>query len=413
MANGENHSNSFLQLGQWSYQPKLKGLSGIYLNTAVRDLAFNLMGIFVPIYIFKISGSAAVVFLYYFLVEFFVVLTTIPVAKLISRIGPDISILLSNITRSVFLVFLTLAKSSKTLFWASTFFEAVTVPLYWLPYHSAFSSQSKRGKLSRQIAKLSNITRIVTISAPLIGGLIAQTMGLDVLFPIGILLLIASSLPIFLDEYNRKETAVPVKEINEKMALPKNRKLFLGLFFEGLRLPLNGIGWPLILYAVIPNFEKIGGLTTLTSILCLFTVIWLSKRINHFNIKTFASGNVARVFVWIARGLSLKNPFLIALSDPVFNISSVFSGLPYTILTYNLGKKEGFLFFIQREFALHGGYMIGNFIVFLILFLGFPWETVIAFTSVCTALMTWFLCRYGKERLKQLPFPFRPKFGRI
>ena len=348
MANGESHNPSFLQLSQWSYQPKLKGLSGIYINTAVRDLAFNLMGIFVPIYIFEISGSIASVFLYYFLIEFFVVLTTIPIAKLISRVGPDISILLSNITRSVFLIFLTLAQSSKILFWSATFFEAVTVPLYWLPYHSAFSSQSKRGKLSKQIAKLSNITRIVTISAPLIGGLIAQTMGLDVLFPIGILLLIASSLPIFLDEYDRKETAAPVQEISEKMTKPKNRKLFLGLFFEGLHLPLNSIGWPIILYAVIPNFEKIGGLTTLSSIACFFTVIWLAKKINHFNIKVFASGNMARVFVWIARGLSLKNPLIIALSDPIFNISSVFFGLPYTILTYDLGKKEGFLFFKCR-----------------------------------------------------------------
>jgi len=104
---------------------------------------------------------------------------------------------------------------------------------------------------------------------------------------------------------------------------------------------------------------------------------------------------------------------IIALSDPIFNISSVFFGLPYTILTYDLGKKEGFLFFIQREFSLHGGYMIGNFVLFLIFFLGSSWKTAIAFTTICAALMTWFFSHYGKERQKWPILPFRAKFGRI
>lgn len=413
MPNGNGHPVEILNLPHWRYSPKLKGLSGIYFNTAIRNLAFSLMGIFMPIYLFKVTGQLHLVFLFYFISEFFVIVTTILATKIIRKVGPDVSMLLSNITRSTYLVMLIFAKSNPVIFWLAPFFAGITVPLYWLPYHSAFSSQSKRKRLSKQIARVSNITRVVTISAPLIGGFIAEMMGVDALFPIGILLLITSSLPIFLDEYNQKEIISSPEEISNKMVVPKNRKLFLGLFFEGLHLPLNSIGWPLILYAVIPNFEKIGGLTTITSIACFFTVIWLSKKINHFNVKAFASGNITRVFIWIIRGLSLTNPLLIAFSDPIFNIASVFFGLPYSIMTYDLGKKNGLLFFTQREFALHGGYMIGNFVFFLILFLGSSWKPIIVLTTIFTALMTLFLSSYGRDHLKRKLLSFRPKFGKL
>jgi len=407
----QQHPGSSLNLPHWRYQPRLRGLSGVYLNTAIRQLSLNLTGIFIPIFILKTTGRIDLVFLNYFLAEAITVLTTMPTARLIKKFGPDICMLISNLTRSIFLVLLTLSRSMPNLLWPAAIFSGLTIPLYWLPYHSAFSYQSKTSSLSKQIARLSHITRIVTLLAPAFGGLIAQSLGFQTLFPLGIILLVASSLPIFLDEYNRKESSPKFKQIKTAIFSKKEKNLFLSLFFEGFRLPINGIGWPLILYTVIPNLEKIGGLATFTSLICLFLVAFLAKKIKHFKIRPFAFGNLGRSLVWIIRAIFLSNPLLMALSDPIFNIFSVFFNLPYSLLIYNHGKKQSLKFFIKREFALHGGYMAASFLFFILFRINLSWINIIQISIIASLLMTIFTIEY--DRQKKTAWPFRAKIGQI
>jgi len=407
----QNHPSSDLNLPHWRYIPRLKGLSGVYLNTAIRQLSLNLMGIFIPIYMFKITGRVELIFLNYFLMEIFVLLSTMPVAKLVKKYGPDISMLISNLTRSMFLVLLTLSKQFPVLLWPAAIFAGLTIPLYWLPYHSAFSFQSKKGKLSKQIAKLSNISRLVTLLAPLFGGVIAELMGFETLFPLGIVLLVVSSLPIFLDEYNRKEIAPKFDVIRKEIFSKKEKHLFLSLFFEGFRLPINAVCWPLILYTVMPNLEKIGGLATLTSLVCLVLITFLAKKIKKFKIRPFAFGNLGRSFVWAMRAIFIANPLVIILSDPIFNIFSVFFDLPYSLLIYDHGKKQSLPFFIKREFALHGGYMVANLIFFLLFANGGNWQKIIEISIISSLLMTIFTIEYSRQ--KKTIWPFRAKIGRI
>lgn len=156
MANENGHPVNNLFLPHWSLTAKLKGLSGIYLNVAMRNFAFGLISIFIPIYLYKITNSLVNVFLFYSIWRLIQIATTIPIAKLISRIGPDLSMLLSNLTRSIYLVLITYARTSPTCLWIAPLFGALTVPLYFLPYHTAFASESKSGRLSKQLAKISD-----------------------------------------------------------------------------------------------------------------------------------------------------------------------------------------------------------------------------------------------------------------
>ncbi len=408
MANG--HPAGQLYLPHWRYRPKLKGLSGIYINTAIRNLANSLIGIFIPIYIYKITGNFALVFLFYAIFRLATIVTTIPAAKIINKIGPDLSMFISSITRSIYFILLILAKTSSLSLWLAPVFGGITA-LYWLSYHSAFSSQSKKKRLSRQVANLSNITRLATIFAPLLGGFIADQLGFQVLFPAGVLLLVASSLPIFLDEYNKKERVLPLPKLEKEIFSQKNKNLFFAYFFQGIHGNVTGIAWPLILYLFLPNLEKIGGLTTFTLIISLITVNWFSRRINQFKILPFSLGNIARSLLWLLRGITV-NPLLIIFSDPVFQVSSVFVNLPHNILLYQLGKKNSLSFFVQRELALHMGTFVSSLLTFFILFHGFSWPIVTLLAVWGINLSTIFMTKYSQTT--KPPFEkFKIKLARL
>jgi len=392
MANG--HPASSIYQPHWRYPPKLKGLSGIYLNAAIRNLAFGLMSIFIPIYIYKIAGSLASVFLFFSIWQAVQLVAIVPVAKLISKIGPDISMLTSNITRSIYLIFLVLAASSPLFLWAAPIFGSITVPLYWLPYHTAFSSQSKRKKLSRQLAAISNITRLATIFAPLLGGFIADKFGFGALFPIGIFLLIASSLPIFLDEYNKKEPIYSLPELGKYTLAPKNRGLFTAFLFQGIESVANSTAWPLILYFALPDLEKIGELTTFTLIVSLITINWLAKRLNQFETVPLVLGNIIKSFAWLLRAIT-ASPLLISVSDPIYQLASIPVDLPYNILIYQQGEKHSLSFFVERELAIHGGAFLSSFIIFLLLFFGIPWPAIALLAIWGVNLMTIFLIKFA------------------
>lgn len=408
MPNGNGHPASYLILPHWHYQPRLRGLSGIYLNTAIRNLAFAFLSVFIPIYVYQLTNQISSVFLFYLLRNLTLLISLFPIARLIGQIGPDWSMLASNFAAATFFYLLALADNHSWALWLAPIFAALIINLYWLPYHSAFSSVSHFRKLSKEVANLNNITRVVSVFAPLLGGVLATELGFRALFWLGIVLLLVSSLPIFLDEYNRKEKVIPLEKLEKEILLPKNRHLFFSFFFQGFRMVIDTAAWPIILYLAVPNLEEIGGLTTFTLIISLVIINYLGRKLRRFKIIPFFWGNLFRTIIWTARAIGL-NPLGIALTDPAYQIASIFVDLPRTVLIYRLGKKNPLSFFVERELSLHMGRLAATTIIFFLLSLNFPWQIVPLFASWAIALTTIFMTKFVFSQKK----PFRIRLTRL
>ncbi|MFH1561618.1 MAG: hypothetical protein ABID04_03505, partial [Patescibacteria group bacterium] len=282
------------------------------------------------------------------------------------------------------------------LLWLAPIIGGITTPLYWLPYHSAFASKSGKGELCHQVTNLSNITRLVSILAPLIGGFIAVKFGFQTLFPTGVVLMIVSSLPVFFDEYNQKEKVLPVGSIKENIFSPAKRKLFASFFFQGFENVAGSIGWPLILFMFLPNLEQIGELTTATLFLSLLAVNWLGRRLKGFDIRPLIGSNLVSVVVWVLRGLA-TSPFLLVASKPVMQLSAPFFNIPYNTLIYQEGKKRPLSFFTERELVLHSGTTFFCFLMFAVLSVGISWRIIAPLTILATSLSSWFLVKQTRQ----------------
>jgi len=408
MPNGSGHPASFLILPHWRYQPKLKGLSGIYLNTAIRNLAFAFLGVFIPIYIYQLTHQISAVFLFYLLRNLTLLITIFPIARLIGLIGPDWSMLISNFAAACFFLLLSLASKFPWSLWLAPIFAALIINLYWLPYHSAFSSVSHSAKLSKEVANLNNITRLVSVFAPLVGGILATELGFNSLLWLGIALLLVSSLPIFLDEYNRKEKIIPLEKLEKEILLPKNRYLFFSFFFQGFRMLIDTAAWPIILYLAMPNLEEIGGLTTFTLIISLMITNYLGRKLKRFRITPFFWGNLSRTVLWTIRAVT-QIPFLVALTDPIYQTAAIFVDLPRSLLIYQMGKEKPLSFFVEREMALHLGRLAATIIIFSLLSLNLSWQIVPLLAVWTITLGTISITKFIQSQKK----PFRIKLTRL
>lgn len=411
MPDAQSHPASFLNLPHWRYRPQLKGLSGIYLSIIIRRLAFGILGLFIPIYVYQLTGDLKLVLLYYLIRAFAFIFSTIPSAKLIGKIGPDANMLLSTISSAIYFGLLILAQKLPAALWLAPFFSALKTNLYWLPYHTAFSTVGKKENLSDDLRKASSIARLVKAFAPLAGGFIATQFGFTPLFLISIFLLIVSALPIFLDGYNRHEPLYKFSKLKKTVLEKENKPLFLSFIFQGTRTALDGIIWPLILFLAIPSLTKIGAITTITLLASLLVINLVAKRINKFKWSIFGLGSLGRNLVWAIRGI-VPLPLIIAITDPIYQLSSIFVTLPRNLLIYRKGRQGKLNFFTQREICVHLGRFLGLAIILLGFLAGLSWP-IAALVAVWTiTLGSLFTYQYSKQSQGVLA-KFKAKFGRI
>ncbi len=271
MPNG-NGQHQVLTLPHWRYPAKLPGLTGLYLNSVFRSLATGLIGVFIPVFVYKITGGWPGLFSFFLTRELVLILTTIPIAVSIKKLGPDRLIALGVLTLFLCLIFLIQSEANPAfLKWAAVFL-GITIPLHWLPYHLAFSWESSRRFLSSQVANQAIISKLATAAAPLIGGIIATKLGFSGLYLTAGAILLLSIIPVFMDQYNRKGEAISLSEIKQVVKNPKLQPIWWGFFGNGLETAIYSIFLPIFLYQTLGGLEQIGFISTISLIISLIPI---------------------------------------------------------------------------------------------------------------------------------------------
>ena len=372
--NGSDHQN-FLNLPHWQYPAKLPGLSGLYLNTIFRVLAVGLIGIFIPIFIFKTTGSWDSLIFYYLIGSVTTILFVIPVGKLIKGVGPDIAIALGAITQFINLILLIKFEANQDyLLWAAIL-AGITTPLHWQSYHLAFSQESTRKKLTSQLAKNAIAGRIASAVAPLAGGIIATILGFSGLYLVVGVILVVSIIPIFFDQYNQKGSEVTLEKIKTTFSIKRLRPCWLGFFGTGIESAVYGIFWPLFLYFNFRNLEKIGLLSTISILISILVTGYIGKHGQKKEKKFFNFGLVTSLPSWFVRGF-FSSFLVLTLVDTLYLLTTQFIWIPVGAMTYRWGRIETRSFFILRSVMIHLGLIFTLLLVYGFRKIGLGWEAI-------------------------------------
>lgn len=380
---------------------------GVYLASILRTFAVSLSGIFVPIYIFQLfpnlSTSEAVikVILYFAILEGSSLLLTIPVSRLILKLGFRSSIFIGNILLAVKLGTLILAKTNPIWLVVSAICDGASIHFFWNCYHLTFAKQSDKGHLGRQVSLDGIFGRVVSAIGPAFGGMVATLFGFNVLLTISLSMIIISSFPLAYVATGKDYKLGKAVEIVKGLLSRKFRGFGYGFFFEGARAYVAGIAWPLFLLAIVNgSFDYLGFITSGALLVSIIFHFYAGKFVDEGNeSRAFTLGALFVSFFWLLR-IPIFTPAQVVIVDSGGNMAESLYGISWGATVYKQMRdiKNSYLYVVLRELVLRAGCVWGLLIAYIVPASGKPFQTSFIFAALLPICALVSLTIFNKPR---------------
>lgn len=246
-------------------------LSQIYISSFFRTMAFSLVGIFIPLYLFDLEYSIAAIFGFH--IAYFVarVILHLPAGLAVARIGPKHTMIASFLLQLVSsITFLTLPYIAWPL-WAVAAIWAAANNLFFTAYHVDFSKVKHAEHSGKEMGFANIVQRIGGAIGPVVGGFVATLFGPQYIFLVMIVLLILALAPLLTSaEPVRTRQHIRFRNIRLR-SIKRDIVSYAGLTITH---QISVSLWPLYLgiFALGANaYLKLGTLSSVGFIVSLFT----------------------------------------------------------------------------------------------------------------------------------------------
>lgn len=328
-------------------------LTSLYLTHSILNFGLGLIGIFIPIYIFNLTGSFFFLPAFYGIASAVAVLVFVFEAGFVARLGVTRLVLASNLARIFNLTLLLLAPRYPAILFLAAIFEGLLYPTYWVAYHVIFASRGHDGSYGREIGWMGIFTSIAAALAPLIGGLVVSTFGFPALYGLGMIVIFLSSFPIFFAGDHLGFHPMSSRQIIRESFSREWRPMFFGLAGMRLELIFATLFWPLFLFAVLGSYTVLGGLATVQIgagvVLMMLAGSSVDKKGSR---KVFPRAAILLVPFWLLVGFFRA---LVPIASLIMyrGILGPFYGISADSLYYSVAKRDPYTAVIKREFVIH------------------------------------------------------------
>ncbi len=354
--------------------PKTKftpNVIGLYFQRLIQSTAIGLLGVFMPIFLYeKFNFSLQSVMLFYIIGFSLYVLTVQPGARLMSRLGLKMSMILSTpfLIGYYWVLYFVADNPWRLLLWAIAVLNIFRM-LYWVPYHTEFAKFTDRMNRGKQIGFLASITSIIGILTPIISGFVIDRFGFQSLFVIVMILLGLSFFPLIVTKQVKEKFSFGYFE-TFKLLFTKRRRILMAYGAEGAEAAVGLVIWPIFMYQIFEgNYLEIGAVSTLVIFATVITRLLVGKytdkmpkrKLLHWGTFVYAIGWVFKVFVQTGYDLFLASTY--------HNLAKAVMRTPFDALTYEQMADAGHYvdeMSVFREISLNLGRTI-TFVALLLL----------------------------------------------
>jgi len=327
-------------------------LTPMYWNVFLRGLGVSMMGLFTPIFIFLIGKEQGgmvdglrLVLIYLFLQRLAISALVLGVTKIVVKLGFRISLLLGSILLVIYYLVPGIWGGQVWVVYSMASISMVAVPFYWLSRHSILSMDGKKGKRGTEVGFMTLLDRGAAVLSPVVGGVILGLFGFRVLFIVGAIIVVFSSVPPFFMDHHVKDGEASVKGFCDWVKDKGNRHRVLGFIGEGWEGIVSSFFWPIYIFLVVGSFEILGGM--ISAVLLLSSLmVFLAGRM--FDKERAKGGLEDEKGYWLAGGVLmvlrvLRGAFgtlwgLFGL-DLVTKLVSPYYWIPFSSYIYSMGRK--------------------------------------------------------------------------
>ncbi len=373
--------------------PKIKEATALYLAHFLRTFSLSLPGIYMPIFIFGLTNKPVVsdsiflnnifwVLIYYLGYSVFVSLANIFLSNfLFQKLGFRTSILLSMLFLIGLIATFVYAEKSYWFIVLGSVFAALSVHFYWIPFHVFFLRKANDGgNFGNESASQLLTATVAGALGPLAAGLILKFFDFNTLFLVTSFLLLLSSLPILFLVNEAKHGEHRFKKILFKYVLnPKFIKLNLAFAGNGIDGMLFDIFWPILLFLVLQDFAKLGGLVSFSAVLSTVIMIWVGRLLENKKAGLWRKGSVVvNSFLYFSR-IFVTAPLGLFAIDVMDRFNAKIYSTSILAETYDRAKSMDFGesdFIIYRETVIHLGQTVGLLLALMLVFTLANWKLV-------------------------------------
>jgi MFS family permease len=306
---------------------KFDELAEIYTSMTLRTLGFSLIGIFVPVFLYKSGVSLESIFFFYFLFFLFRLPVDYCSAFLVGRIGPKHALGLSTVLYIMFLILLLTFNIEQWPLWLLAAIFSTSNGIFFIAYHTDFSKikSSKHG--GKELSYLYIFERFGGVLGPLIGGLLASFVAPEATIIIAIFVLLGSQIPLFLSsEPVRTHQKIKFKNFPWK----RFKYDYISLSANGIDRMASLVAWPLLISVTVfvdDSYAKIGVLVAVSTVLSIIIARYFGRLIdNHKGLSLLKIGVITNSLVHLARPFLLTTTGAASISlvnEPVTLASSM------------------------------------------------------------------------------------------
>lgn len=256
-------------------------LAELYTSMTLRSLGFSLMGVFVPVYLYKNGVDLETLFLLFAAFFGMRIFLSFPIARLIGRIGPKHGIAMSTILLVAFLLMLLTYQRLNLPLLFLIFMFTLSNGLFFISTNIDFSKIKHAHHGGKELGWLYIFERLGSAAGPVAGGIIAALISPEATIVFAIITLTASIVPLFMSNE-------PV-EVHQKVDFSgfQHRKVirdYISLSGFNILNVANGFIWPLFLAAFVlvdDTYAKLGAIIGLSMLVSLVSARMFGKFIDR------------------------------------------------------------------------------------------------------------------------------------
>jgi len=242
-----------------------KGFINIYTGRIILRIAVNLVGIFIPIFLYELFDfEIRYVIMYYLLGHLAYGMVVAWGAKFLNKIGLRRSLQISILFGATYyVVFYFLEKySSSNVFIENklSIFSFLGLAIiiitfnrvfYWLPLHTDIAKFTNKKNRSKQLSLIEATTVFLQAILPLIGGLILMKLDYNVLFIITIVIYLMGIVPLLKIPRTRERFRWGYLQTWKELFSKKRRRTVLAFFGQGAEDAIGVAIWPIFIWELL------------------------------------------------------------------------------------------------------------------------------------------------------------------
>lgn len=277
-------------------------LSELYASEFLRNLSMSVIGIFVPIYLYKLGYNLQAIFAMQVIWAASRPIFSYLAAKSVAIFGPKHSMALGTVVQ---ILYLSVLISLENTHWPLAFLAVLgsfSYALYNIAIQVDFSKVKHTEHGGKELSFITICERVGSALGPLVGGLIASFINPQATIFIAMLIMTFSLMPLFL-------SAEPTR-VNQKIVLKgfpwrRHKWDFISASFFGVENVVSIVVWPLFIALTVfitNTYASIGLLVSVSTATALLAIYFIGRLIdNHRGGLLLKVGALANAIVHLVR----------------------------------------------------------------------------------------------------------------